>query len=66
MINSALPSNLIRNKQVTIIEANYAFWNGKDSANIFSVPYLIDADGAFVGRVPCKSVIPVIYTLILK
>lgn len=66
MIKTALPSNFIRNKQITIIEADHASWNGKDSANTFNVSYLIGADGAFAGRIPGASVIPVIYTVILK
>lgn len=66
MINSALPLNFIGNRQITIIEADHASWNGKDSANSFNVSYLIGADGAFAGRVPGTSVIPVIYTVILK
>ena len=66
MINSALPPNFRINKQITIIEADQASWNGKDSANTFNVAYIIGADGAFAGRVPGTSVIPVIYTVILK
>ena len=66
MINSARPANFIRNKQITIIEADHASWNGKDAANTFNVSYLIGADGAFAGRIPSTFVIPVIYTIILK
>lgn len=65
-IISALPSNFTRNGQITIIEADYASWNGKDSANTFNVAYLIGTDGTFAGRVPGTNVIPVIYTVILK
>ena len=66
IINSALPPNFRINKQITIIEADQASWNGKDSANTFNISYLIGTDGAFAGRVPGTSVIPVIYTVILK
>ncbi len=66
IINSALPPNFQINKQITIIEADHASWNGKDSANTFNISYLIGTDGAFAGRIPGTSVIPVIYTVILK
>lgn len=66
IINSALPPNFQINKQTTIIEADHASWNGKDSANTFNISYLIGTDGAFAGRIPGTSVIPVIYTVILK
>lgn len=66
IINSALPPNFQRNRQITIIESEYASWSGKDSGNTFNIAYVIGADGAFAGRVPGTSVIPVIYTVILK
>ncbi|SDN03112.1 hypothetical protein SAMN05421813_1352 [Daejeonella rubra] len=66
MINTALPSNFIPNRQITIIEADHASWNGNTSSNTFNVSYLIGADGAFAGRIPGTSIIPVIYTIILK
>jgi len=66
IVNSALPANFTRNKQITIIEADHASWNGKDAMNTFNVSYLIGADGAFAGRIPGTYIIPVIYTVILK
>lgn len=66
IITSVLAPNLQINKQITIIEADHASWNGKDSANTFNISYLIGTDGTFAGRIPGTSVIPVIYTVILK
>ena len=66
IITSVLAPNLQINKQITIIEAEHASWNGKDSANTFNISYLIVTDGTFAGRIPGTSVIPVIYTVILK
>jgi hypothetical protein len=66
IITSALPPNLQINKQLAIIEADHASWNGKDSANTFNISYLLGTDGTFAGRIPGTSVIPVIYTLIPK
>ncbi|HEY1061859.1 MAG TPA: hypothetical protein VGE44_09240 [Daejeonella sp.] len=66
IITSAQPPNFRINNQITIIEADQASWNGKDSANTFNVSYIIGAHGAFTGGIPGTSVIPVIYTVILK
>ena len=66
IITSVLAPNLQINKQITIIEADHASWNGKDSANTVNISYLIGTDGTFAGRIPGTSVIPVIYTVILK
>ncbi len=66
IITSVLAPNLQINKQINIIEADHASWNGKDSANTFNISYLIGTDGTFAGRIPGTSVIPVIYTVILK
>lgn len=66
MINSALPNNFTPNRQITIIEADHTSWNGNTASNTFNVSYLIGADGAFAGRIPGTSIIPVIYTIILK
>jgi len=66
MINTALPSNFIPNRQITIIEADHTSWNGNIASNTFNVSYLIGADGAFAGRIPGTSIIPVTYTIILK
>jgi hypothetical protein len=66
MINSALPNNFAPNRQITIIEADHTSWNGNTASNTFNVSYLIGADGAFAGRIPGTSIIPVIYTIILK
>jgi hypothetical protein len=66
IINSAIPPNFQKNTQIKIIESDHASWNSKNSVNTFNVTYLIGADGAFAGRVPGISIIPVIYTIILK
>jgi hypothetical protein len=65
-INSALPPNFQKDTQIKIIESDHASWNSANSANSFNIIYLIGADGAFAGRVPGTSIIPVIYTVILK
>jgi len=66
LINTALPSNFKPNRQITIIEADHTSWNGNTASNTFNVSYLIGADGAFAGRTPGTSIIPVTYTIILK
>jgi hypothetical protein len=66
MINTALPSNFSPDRQITIIEADHTSWNGNTASNTFNVSYLIGADGAFAGRIPGTSIIPVTYTIILK
>jgi hypothetical protein len=66
VINSALPPSFQKNAQIKIIESNHASWSGKNSVNTFNIIYVIGADGAFAGRVPGTSIIPVIYTVILK
>jgi hypothetical protein len=66
IINSALPPNFQKDTQIKIIESDHASWSGNNAANTFNIIYVIGADGAFAGRVPGTSIIPVIYTVILK
>ena len=66
IINSALPPIFQINKHITIIEEVHESWHGKDSTNTFNIAYLIGTHGAFAGRIPGTSVIPVINTVILK